>query len=90
MLTVMADDTEPRTDDELAQAIDENARAEHALRSESHGGVSEEDHARLRELQIERDRLFDLKRQRQAHRDAGEDPGEAHERPAATVENYRQ
>ncbi|MDL5155871.1 DUF2630 family protein [Actinomycetospora termitidis] len=84
----MAD--EPRTDDELARAIDENAEAEHEIRNRSHGGLSEADADRMRELQIERDRLFDLKRQRQAQRDAGEDPGEAHERDASTVEGYRQ
>ncbi|GAA4836828.1 hypothetical protein GCM10023201_27190 [Actinomycetospora corticicola] len=84
----MAD--EPRTDAELARAIDENAEAEHALRSASHGGLDDADADRLRELQVERDRLFDLKRQRQAQRDAGEDPGEAHERDARTVEGYRQ
>ncbi|GLZ56304.1 DUF2630 family protein [Actinomycetospora sp. NBRC 106378] len=84
----MAD--EPRTDAELARAIDENAEAEHALRNGSHGGLGEEDTRRLHELQVERDRLYDLKRQRQAQRDAGQDPGEAHERDAGTVEGYRQ
>ncbi|WP_018334079.1 DUF2630 family protein [Actinomycetospora chiangmaiensis] len=84
----MAD--EPRTDDELARAIDENAEAEHALRSTSHGGLSDADAERLHALQVERDRLFDLKRQRQAQRDAGQDPAEAHERDAGTVEGYRQ
>ncbi len=83
-------DKEPRTEAEIAQLIDANAAEEHEIRNRSHGGMSEEDAARLRELQIERDRLFDLKRLRQGRRDAGEDPSEAHERPAEVVENYRQ
>ncbi|MEJ2869088.1 DUF2630 family protein [Actinomycetospora sp. OC33-EN08] len=84
----MAD--EPRTDAELARAIDENAEAEHAIRNAAHGGLSDADADRVHELQVERDRLFDLKRQRQAQRDAGSDPGDAHERDAGTVEGYRQ
>ena len=52
--------------------------------------VTDEDADRLASLQVERDRLFDLKRQRQGRRDAGEDEGEAHERDASIVENYRQ
>ena len=84
----MAD--EPRTDADLARAIDENAEAEHALRSAGHGGMTDADAERVHDLQVERDRLFDLKRQRQAQRDAGQDPDAAHERDAGTVEGYRQ
>ena len=81
---------EPRTDAEIAERIDANAAEEHEIRNRSHGGMNDDDLARLRTLEVERDRLYDLKRGRQGRRDAGEDPGEAHERPADVVENYRQ
>lgn len=81
---------EPGTDAEIAQRIDANADEVHAIRNRAHGGMSDADRARLQELEVERDRLYDLKRQRQGRRDAGEDPGGAHERAAGTVENYRQ
>ena len=81
---------EPRTDAEIAERIDANAAEEHEIRNRSHGGVSEDDLARLRALEVERDRLYDLKRERQGRRDAGEDPGEAHERSADVVEGYWQ
>ena len=45
---------------------------------------------RLEEIRIELDRLWDLLRQRQALRDAGQDPGQAQERSADTVERYWQ
>jgi hypothetical protein len=83
-------DDEPRTEAEIAERIDANAAEEHRIRNGAHGGLSDDDLARLRTLEIERDRLYDLKRQRQGRRDAGEDEGEAHERDASTVENYRQ
>ena len=83
-------DDEPRTEAEIAERIDANAAEEHEIRNGSHGGLSDDELARLRSLEVERDRLYDLKRQRQGRRDAGEDEGEAHERDAGTVENYRQ
>jgi hypothetical protein len=81
---------EPRTDAEIAERIDANAAEEHEIRNRSHGGMSDEDSARLRAIEIDQDRLYDLKRQRQGRRDAGEDVGEAHERDAGVVEGYRQ
>ncbi len=48
------------------------------------------DIARLEEIRVELDRLWDLLRQRIALRDAGGDPDEATERPADVVEKYRQ
>lgn len=81
---------EPRTEAEIAERIDANAAEEHEIRNRSHGGMSDDDLARLRTLEVERDRLYDLKRQRQGRRDAGEDEGEAHERDANVVEGYRQ
>ena len=49
-----------------------------------------QDAARLEEIRGDLDQLWDLVRQRQALRDAGEDPNLAHERSSATVESYWQ
>jgi len=47
-----------------------------------------EEQARLRDLEVQLDQAWDLLRQRQALRDAGEDPGAASVRPASEVEGY--
>lgn len=60
-------------------------------KDESAGMESEHRHAnRLEEIRVELDRLWDLKRQRQALRDAGEPADRASERDADTVEGYEQ
>ena len=48
------------------------------------------DVARLEEIRVELDRLWDLLRQRNALREAGRDPEEASERSAEVVERYWQ
>ena len=53
-------------------------------------GIDEEARQRLRQINVELDRAYDLLHQRQAKRNAGEDPGEAHARPAEIVEGYEQ
>lgn len=58
---------------------------EHRLRGGDGG-----DPARLREVEEELDRCWDLLRQRRARREYGEDPDGAEVRSASTVENYRQ
>jgi hypothetical protein len=60
-------------------------------RDESAGMEDEHRHAnRLEEIRVELDRLWDLKRQRQARADAGEPADWASERDAGTVEGYQQ
>jgi hypothetical protein len=46
--------------------------------------------ARLDEIKVELDRIYDLLHQRQARRAAGLDPNEAQPRPADIVEHYQQ
>lgn len=75
------------TDDDLHQRIDELVAEEHALRATGHQ-VTDADRARLAELEIALDRVWDLLRQRQARRDAGADPADARERSTGTVEGY--
>jgi hypothetical protein len=48
------------------------------------------DAARLEEVRVELDRLWDFLRQRTALREAGRDPEEASERSADVVEKYWQ
>jgi hypothetical protein len=50
----------------------------------------EGDAARLEEIRVETDRLWDFLRQRRALRDAGDDPDLASERSADVVEKYWQ
>ena len=50
----------------------------------------EADQERLRAVEVELDRCWDLLRQRRALRDAGGDPEQAHVRDANTVERYWQ
>jgi len=45
---------------------------------------------RLRAIEVELDRCYDLLHQRVARRDAGADPSEASARPAEVVEHYQQ
>lgn len=50
---------------------------------------SADERTRLKEIETELDRLWDLLRQRRARREFGQDPDQAEERSAATVEGYR-
>ncbi len=70
----------------ITSLIDE----EHQLRSSLQAGsISlDEEHARLRRLEVELDQCWDLLRQRRAKREFGENPDEAQVRPEGTVEGY--
>jgi hypothetical protein len=52
--------------------------------------MSDEERRRLADVEVELDRCWDLLRQRQALRETGKDPSEAHVRPPEVVENYEQ
>ena len=77
-------------DDDLHTRIDEMVAEEHALRRAADGGngLTDAERTRLHELELSLDKAWDLVRQRQARRDAGQDPDAAAERPAGTVEGY--
>ncbi len=53
-------------------------------------GLSEAERARLKAINVELDRCYDLLHQRMGRRDAGQDPASATPRPARTVEDYQQ
>jgi hypothetical protein len=67
----------------------------HSLVEEEHGLREGTDHtedqrARMRELEVQLDQCWDLLRQWRAKRQYGEDPQDAEARPASEVESYLQ
>jgi hypothetical protein len=78
-------------DQELLQRIQALVDEEHKLTQQSHVGDLEDDqHARMRALEVSLDQCWDLLRQRRARRNAGLNPDEAEVRPSSIVENYKQ
>ena len=75
-------------DDDVIVRIHRLVDEEHRLHS--HSPMSEADHERLTDLEVELDQCWDLLRQRRALRRAGEDPGAAEVRSRSTVEGYEQ
>ena len=80
----MADDA----DKDIRAQIEALVEEEHRLRDSSEH--TDEQRARLGQIEQERDQLWDLIRQRDAKRQYGEDPDEASPRPEPQVENYLQ
>jgi hypothetical protein len=74
--------------DRISELVDE----EHDLRLRVQKGQigSDEEHARLKELEIALDQYWDLLRRRRAAREHGGDPNLVPERPANEVEGYLQ
>jgi hypothetical protein len=72
-------------DDDLLARISELVAEEHHLSSGGEGAA-----ARRRELEEQLDQCWDLLRQRQAKREFGDDPSQAHARPISEVEHYQQ
>jgi hypothetical protein len=79
-------------DKQILHRISELVTEEHDLRIRVQKGQidSEEEHARLRELEIALDQYWDLLRRRRAAREFGTDPNAAQERPPSEVEGYLQ
>jgi hypothetical protein len=75
-------------DQSVLKSIHQLAEEEHRLYS--HEALTDADRARLERINIELDQCWDLLRQRQALRDAGRSPEEAHVRPPDVVERYEQ
>jgi hypothetical protein len=75
-------------DDEIRGRIEALVEEEHRLRDSSEH--TEEQRARLRQIEEERDQLWDLRRQRDAKRQYDEDPEDAEVRPRSEVEGYLQ
>ena len=78
-------------DPQISHDITSLVEEEHKLRRQAESeGVTDEEQARLRWLEVELDRLWDLLRQRRARRETGQDPDAAYERDAGTVEGFQQ
>jgi hypothetical protein len=60
------------------------------VRAGDGSGLTTDDSERLKAIEVELDRCYDLLHQRQARRAAGLDPEEAELRPAEVVERYQQ
>ena len=83
------------SDESIAARIERLVDEEHGLRNREQADAGDEealegDRERLRSVEVELDRCWDLLRQRRALRDAGADPEGAHVRDAGTVEGYQQ
>ncbi len=75
-------------DKDIRSRIEALVEEEHRLRDSPE--LTDEQRARLGQIEVERDQLWDLIRQRDAKRQYGEDPDEASPRPEPQVENYLQ
>jgi len=83
------------TDESIAARIEALVAEEHKLRGGEQADRADEDRFeadkdRLRDVQVELDRCWDLLRQRRAREEFGQDPDDAQVRDAGTVERYLQ
>ena len=82
------------SDETIATSIEQLVAEERELRqreaADRESGELEADRERLRAVEIELDRCWDLLRRRRALREAGSDPDQADVRDAGTVERYLQ
>jgi Protein of unknown function (DUF2630) len=83
------------SDESIAAQIDRLVSEEKDLRQREQQDreddqTLEADRDRLRAVEVELDRCWDLLRQRRAKEEFGQDPDDAEARSAGTVENYRQ
>ncbi|MEV7400375.1 DUF2630 family protein [Streptomyces sp. NPDC091267] len=76
---------------DIIGGIDGLVAEERALRDRNgqEPGLSAEEKARLRTVEVRLDQCWDLLRQRRALSEFGEDPSQARVRPADEVEGYR-
>ena len=81
------------SDESIATRIERLVSEEHELRqreqTDDDQGLAD-DRERLRAVEVELDRCWDLLRQRRALRGAGDDPDQAQARDEGTVEGYLQ
>ena len=79
-------------DTELLQRIQALVDEEHQLLQQhtTTADLSEDQHARMRQVEISLDQCWDLLRQRRARKEFGLNPDEAKVRDPGTVEHYQQ
>ncbi|MFJ3598948.1 DUF2630 family protein [Streptomyces sp. NPDC090126] len=78
-------------DSDILEHIDELVSEERDLRDRSVAqmGLSTDEKARLRAVEVQLDQCWDLLRRRRALSEYGEDPSSAKVRPADEVEGYQ-
>ncbi len=79
-------------DTTILKHITELVNEEHELTNlaEQEGGLNDEQHARIKALEVSLDQCWDLLRQRRARRSAGLNPDQAEVRDPKIVEHYLQ
>jgi hypothetical protein len=79
-------------EDDIRARINALVDDEHQLRQRLQAGEisTDEEHARLRQVEEQLDQCWDLLRQRRARVEAGQNPDEAAARPVGEVEGYLQ
>lgn len=77
-------------DERVMDRIEKLVAQEHELLGVDENHRTPETHERLRAVEVELDRCWDLLRQRRAHREFGANPDDAVAREAGTVEGYLQ
>ena len=78
-------------DTEILKQITELVNEEHQLMNQAEGiGLTDEQEARMKALEVSLDQCWDLLRQRRARRHAGLNPEEAQVRDPNIVEHYQQ
>jgi hypothetical protein len=83
------DDDQIRERIEALEAEEKQLRTEEGAAAETgHDELIAADAERLAAIKVQLDQLWDLLRQREAKRNAGEDPNTAQLRDAGTVEDY--
>ncbi|HVO54694.1 MAG TPA: DUF2630 family protein [Solirubrobacterales bacterium] len=76
-------------DQQVLDRIDALVREEEQLLHRHQGeGLSSDEHARMEELKVQLDKMWDYLRQRRSLREAGDDPDDASVRDGGTVEDY--
>jgi hypothetical protein len=83
------------SDESIAARIDQLVTEEKDLRAREQADRDDDDsleadRERLRAVEVELDRCWDLLRQRRAKEEFDQDPDDAEARSAGTVENYEQ
>jgi Protein of unknown function (DUF2630) len=83
------------SDESIAARIERLVAEEHKLRHSEESDRDDEaqledDQRRLRAVEVELDRCWDLLRQRRAKEEFGQDPADAQARDSDTVERYLQ
>lgn len=78
-------------DKEILHHITELVNEEHELMNLAEGtGLNDEQHTRMKSLEVNLDQCWDLLRQRRARRNAGLNPDEAKVRDESIVEHFQQ